>query len=194
MLRVFPNEEFKEIEFEIQPKLRYAVSNFGRILSFTDTIENGRILKGTIGDGYKNLKYTAPQASGKGKVTCISVYKLVAKYFIPKPSAEHEFVLHLDRNRSNDHYSNLKWATLAERQEHIKKSPFVIEAKKKLVEHKIRSNGPKLTETEVIFLKKRLLDPNRKTRIKVLAKQFKVSEMALYRIKSGENWGHIKVD
>ncbi len=67
MLRVFPNEEFKEIEFEIQPKLRYAVSNFGRILSFTDTIENGRIVKGTIGDGYKNLKYTAPQASGKGQ-------------------------------------------------------------------------------------------------------------------------------
>ena len=194
MLRLFPNEEFKEIEFGIQPKLRYAVSNFGRIVSFTDSIENGRFIKGMVGDGYRTFKYTIPQASGPGKVRCDLVYKIVAKYFIPKPSPEHEFVIHLDRNRSNDHYSNLKWVTLAERQEHIKKSPFVIEAKRKLVEHKIRSNGPKLTESQVIFLKKRLLDPNRKTRIKVLAKQFKVSEMALYRIKSGENWGHIKVD
>lgn len=194
MLRIFPNEEFKEIEFEIQPKLRYAVSNFGRIVSFTDTLENGRILKGTLSDGYRHFNFKTPQPTGRGKTTFVFVYKLVAKYFIPKPSPEHEFVIHIDRNRSNDHHSNLKWVTLVERQEHTKKSPFVIEAKKKLVEHKIRSNGPKLTETEVIFLKKRLLDPNRKTRIKVLAKQFKVSEMALYRIKSGENWGHIKVD
>jgi hypothetical protein len=48
MLRVFPNEEFKEIEFEIQPKLRYAVSNFGRIVSFTDTLSKTvSIVKGT---------------------------------------------------------------------------------------------------------------------------------------------------
>jgi hypothetical protein len=37
------------------------------------------------------------------------------------------------------------------------------------------------------------MDPNRKTRLKLIAKQFGISEMQLYRIKSGENWGHIKV-
>jgi DNA-binding Xre family transcriptional regulator len=42
-------------------------------------------------------------------------------------------------------------------------------------------------------LKKKLLDPNRKTRYKILAKQFGVSEMQLHRIKTGENWGHIIV-
>jgi predicted DNA binding protein len=51
----------------------------------------------------------------------------------------------------------------------------------------------KLTYAQAVILKKKLLDPNRKTRIKVLAKQFGVSEMQLYRIKSGENWGDIKV-
>ena len=51
----------------------------------------------------------------------------------------------------------------------------------------------KLTETQVIRLKKKLFDPNRRTRLKILAKQFGVSEMQLHRIKTGENWGHIKV-
>jgi hypothetical protein len=66
--------------------------------------------------------------------------------------------------------------------------------KKKLIEYNIKADGPKLTETKVMRLKKILLDPNRKTRMKILAKQFGVSEMQLYRIKSGENWGHIKVN
>jgi hypothetical protein len=30
--------------------------------------------------------------------------------------------------------------------------------------------------------------------LKMLAKQFGISEMQLYRIKSGENWGHVKID
>jgi len=42
--------------------------------------------------------------------------------------------------------------------------------------------------------KRKLLDPKRKTRMKIMAKQFGVSEMQLYRIKSGENWGHITID
>jgi DNA-binding Xre family transcriptional regulator len=38
-----------------------------------------------------------------------------------------------------------------------------------------------------------LSDPNRKTRLKIIAKRFGVSEMTLQRIKTGENWGHIKI-
>ena len=41
--------------------------------------------------------------------------------------------------------------------------------------------------------RKKLLDPNRRTRLKVLAKQFGVSEMQLHRIKTGENWGDLQV-
>jgi DNA-binding Xre family transcriptional regulator len=51
-----------------------------------------------------------------------------------------------------------------------------------------------LNEDQVIELKKTLLDPNRKIRLKVLAKQYGVSEMQLHRIKTGQNWGHIKVE
>jgi DNA-binding Xre family transcriptional regulator len=44
-----------------------------------------------------------------------------------------------------------------------------------------------------MHLKKLISDPNRKTRLKMLAKQFGISEMQVSRIKSGENWGHIKI-
>jgi len=52
----------------------------------------------------------------------------------------------------------------------------------------------KLTEGRVRIIKKKMLDPNRRTRVRLIAKQFGVSEMQLYRIKWGENWGHIKID
>jgi hypothetical protein len=50
----------------------------------------------------------------------------------------------------------------------------------------------KLNEKKVAILKKKLLDPNRKTRIKMLAKQFGISEMQVWRIQSGENWGNVE--
>jgi DNA-binding Xre family transcriptional regulator len=36
-----------------------------------------------------------------------------------------------------------------------------------------------------------LVDPKRKLTYKQLAEKYGVSEMTLYRIKSGENWGRI---
>jgi predicted DNA binding protein len=65
---------------------------------------------------------------------------------------------------------------------------------RKLVELNKKRDGAKLTESKVRLLKKKIFDPNRKTRLKMLAKQFGISEMQLYRIKSGENWGHVKID
>jgi hypothetical protein len=78
---------------------------------------------------------------------------------------------------------------------HQTKNPGLKEQIKRLHEHNKKSkNGYKLTEAKVKILKRKLLDPNRKTRVKMLARQFGVSEMQLYRIKIGENWGHVKVD
>ena len=44
------------------------------------------------------------------------------------------------------------------------------------------------------MIKKKIFDPNRRTRMRLIAKQFGISEMQLYRIKSGENWGSVKID
>lgn len=193
MLRFFSLEIFKEISFDGKLQLRYAISNYGRLVSFTDKIEDGRFVKGSLQDGYKIFRYKVRDENNIIKNKHSFFYRLVAEQFLSKTSDDQVFILHLDRNRANDYVNNLKWATKAEMLEHSRKSPYVIEAKRKLIERNIKSNGNKLTETQVIFLKKKLLDPNRKTRMKILARRFGVSEMTLYRIKTGENWGHIKV-
>lgn len=191
-IRLFPNEELKEIYIEDKLKLRYAVSNKGRLFSFNDSITFGRELKGALTDGYKLFKY---KIFTDGKITSkhLFISRLVAEYFIPKTNPDQCFVLHLDRVRNNDDYRNLKWATREEMIEHSRNSPFVKQAKLNLVEHNLNANGRKLTVTKVILIKKLLANPNRKTRLKMIAKQFGVSEMQISRIKSGENWSQVKI-
>jgi len=46
---------------------------------------------------------------------------------------------------------------------------------------------------QITLLKKKLTDPNRKTRVKILAQQFNISVKQARRIKNGESWGEIKV-
>lgn len=51
-IRIYPNEQFKEIELDYSLKLRYAISNKGRLISFSENIEDCRLLKGSLSDGY----------------------------------------------------------------------------------------------------------------------------------------------
>ena len=192
LIRVYPNEEFREIIIEDKLKLRYAVSNKGRLISFLDDMKFGRELKGGISDGYKLLRYKTFK-NGIIKNKQLFIHKLVAQNFITKTSQEQTCVLHLDRVRDNNDFRNLKWATRKEMIEFSNKSPKLINARKRLIEHNIKSDGRKLTITKVIHLKKLLEDPNRKTRLKMLAKQFGISEMQVSRIKRGENWSHIHI-
>ena len=191
-IRVYPNEEFKKIIIEDKLRLNYAVSNKGRLISFLENIEFGRVLKGSMTDGYKMFRYKI-YTDGKIKNKNIFISKLVAELFIPKTSEQQTYVLHLDRKRDNDDYRNLRWATREEMIEHSRKSPFVIQAKLNLLEHNLKSNGRKLTVTKVIHIKKLLAKPEQTTRLKMIAKQFGVSEMQIRRIKSGENWSQIKI-
>ena len=191
-IRLLANEEFKEITLEHKLKLRYAVSNKGRIISFINDIHFARELKGGTADGYRLFKYKIFK-EGKIYNKHYFISKLVAENFIPKTSDEQTYVLHLDYKRDNDDYTNLKWATKSEMLEHSKNSPHVKKAFEKLIEHNIKADGRKLTVTKVIHIKKLLAKPNQTTRLKMIAKQFGVSEMQISRIKSGENWSHIKV-
>ena len=51
-----------------------------------------------------------------------------------------------------------------------------------------------LNEKSVASLKKMIWDPKRKLSFKQLAEKYGVSEMQIYRIKTGEFWYHVKVD
>jgi len=193
MIRFYPNEEFREVEIDYPLQNRYAVSNKGRLMSFKESFNDGRLLNGGNSSGYKTLRYKIKNKKGKKVSKTLFVYRLVAQLFLTKRSEEDLHVIHLDFSRDNDDVRNLRWATLSEKLEHRKKNPKVINMVEKVRQTKLKSDGRKLTQTKVIHLKKLLSDPNRKTRNKMLAKQFGISEMQVSRIKSGENWGHIKI-
>ena len=153
-VKIYPNEEFKEIEIDDKLQRRYAVSNKGRLVSFLDDITSGRLLNGALTDGYRLFRYKLYMEGGKIRNKHLFISKLVAEYFIPKNSDEQIYVLHLDRKRDNDDYRNLRWATKEEMIEHSRKSPFVKQAKLNLIEHNLNANGRKLTVTKVILIKK----------------------------------------
>jgi hypothetical protein len=197
MVKFFWDEEWKAIDLgEDKLRYNYAISNYGRLASYTDSIEEGKLLKGSLVDGYPVFRYKqfyreADKTTIKNKQ--MFIHKLVASYF-GSPSCENaSYVIHKDFNKLNNHAENLQWAEKREMEIHQQKNPNVLLAREKRKEVK-PYKGHKLTATQVKRLKKKIFDPNRKTRLKILAKQFGISEMQLYRIKSGENWSHVTVD
>ena len=72
---------------------------------------------------------------------------------------------------------------------HQQDSPAKVAYKKKQAN---RTVGLKLTVTQVRKIKSQLRNKHRRLTIKQLASNYHVSEMTLYRIKSGENWGRVK--
>ena len=73
--------------------------------------------------------------------------------------------------------------------DHQQDSPQKIAYKKRQAN---RTVGLKLTATQVKTIKDAIKNPKRKLTYKQMAEKYGVSEMTLYRIKSGENWGRIK--
>jgi NUMOD4 motif/HNH endonuclease len=192
MARFLTNEKWKKFSPYKGAENQYAVSNHGRLMSFTDKIENGRILKGSFVNGFKTLSFKL-LVRGKKKHFRIFVHRLVAEQFIPTKNKNKEYVIHLDHDLGNNKLKNLKWATYEEMVEHKKKNPAIIESQKRLVEFNRERPGAKLTRAKVVLIKEQINNPKRKSTLKEIAEKFDISEMQLYRIKSGENWSHVKV-
>ena len=160
-------------------------------MRFTNHFSDGKLLKGTDIKGYKAYRYLTMR-NGKEYRHLLFLHKLVAEYFVPRNSPDEVWVLHLDHNKANNHESNLKWFTYEGKVMHHKNNPGLLISREKLIARNRSLQHAKLTETQVQHIKKIIFNPNRKTRMKMIAKRFGISEMQLYRIKSGENWGHVK--
>jgi hypothetical protein len=187
MIKSLSNEVWKEVKM---PKgalrYRYAVSNLGRIASYEKKIEDGKVLRGTKIGGYPTLNV---KPFGENKT--FYIHKLVAVNFIKKLSPKQTFVIHKDHNKANNKTSNLRWASKDKMEEHQQTSPLVLKARKARMNNPIYK-GHKLTATTVKQIKKKIMSKSRTQTMSQIAKQFKISEMQLYRIKSGENWAHVK--
>jgi hypothetical protein len=76
--------------------------------------------------------------------------------------------------------------------EHRKSSPAV----KRAIKERVLQNGDYskvLTEGKVRKMKTEIFDPKRKRTLKQIAGAYGVSEMNVYRIKSGEFWYKVRV-
>jgi hypothetical protein len=187
MIKKNAGEAWKQIQFTGHKLLRkkYALSNHGRAASYTENIEkDGKLLNGSVTSGYRTLNLHIEDGNGT-----IYLHREVAKLFCKKTSPKYKYVIHLNHKKNDNNYKNLKWATLAEVSEHQQKSPLKIAYKKKQAN---RTEGLKLNATQVKSIKETINNPKRKLTYKQLAVKYKVSEMTLYRIKSGENWGRVK--
>ncbi len=188
MVKSLKNETWKELKMARGAlRYKYAISSHGRIASFTGKIAEGKVLSGTAIGGYPTLNV---KPFGKNKT--FYVHKLVAELFLSKSSPKQKFVIHRDFKKSNNSAKNLKWVSKEEMEKHQQKSPLVLKARRDRMNKPIYK-GHKLTAGTVKQIKSKIFNKNRKQSMKERAKQFRISEMQLYRIKSGENWGHVKV-
>lgn len=185
-IKSFWDEEWKDLKFEnLSDRSIYKISNYGRIISFFYHKE-GKLLDYKNNNGYKTFLITDNQ----GKKIRRTVHRLVAEYFLDKPREDRNQVIHLDNNRSNNYYKNLKWVNEKEKRAHQDKMNPGWSLKGNLGKRKYS----KLTESQVKLIKRKINDPNRKTRMKIIARRYGISEMQLYRIKSGENWSSVSPD
>ena len=187
MIKKINGEVWKQLQFGGHKNLRrkYAVSSHGRAASYRDTIyEDGKLLNGSLTSGYRTLNLHVGDGNGT-----IYLHREVAKLFCKKKSVKHKYVIHLNHKKDDNNSSNLKWTTLEEMSSHQQNSPQKKAYKKRQAN---KTEGLKLNATKVKAIKEAIKNPKRKLTYKQMAAKYKVSEMTLYRIKSGENWSHIK--
>lgn len=179
----FWNEKWVAIKFDgVENPPRYEVSNFGRMKSFQNDPKEGTLINGSTIQGYRSLNIRTG-----GKTINRYFHKLVAELFLDREHADQTYVIHLDHDKKNNHFQNLKWVSKEEMIEHNRSSPNILNR-----EIPRRTRNYKLTESKVKMIKKLL--KNEKNRLKMIAKQFGITHTQLNRIRSGENWKHVTID
>jgi len=186
MIKKITGETWEQLQFTGQKKLRkkYAVSSTGRAASYTGEMEDGKILNGSLTSGYRTLNLHLENGNGT-----IYLHREIAKLYCKKPSPKYKYVIHINHNKKDNNYTNLKWATLEEVGSHQQNSPKKIAYKERQAN---KTEGLKLNIMQVRSIKEAINSPGRKLTYKQMAAKYKVSEMTLYRIRSGENWGKVK--
>lgn len=101
-------EQYKKIENELiqTDKLFYYISNLGNVKSVHKINNTEKLLKPTLRkDGYYIIEI--------GYKQCL-VAKLMGETFLAKRESPSHTIDHIDRNPSNNHLSNLRWASKSE--------------------------------------------------------------------------------
>jgi hypothetical protein len=192
MISKIANEKWKQVTFAGWETMqrKYAISSMGRLASYTSKVEkDGILLKGSEIEGYNVLRLRV-----QGAYVAFLFHRLVAEAFCKKGKAGFDYVIHLNHKKQDNKASNIKWATKEEVAAHNKNSPAVKAYRKQVQETAPDiKKGLKLTIAQVKQIKTLLKNPKRKLTHKQIAEKYGLSEMAITRMKRGENWGHVVV-
>ncbi|MGV6828384.1 MAG: HNH endonuclease [Flavobacteriales bacterium] len=161
---------------------QYKVSRYGAVKVMKTQSKNKEVKTYILG-GYE----TFSERKKDGKTDLIYLHRLVAELFLV-PDSTRPYVIHKDYDKLNNNVENLQYVNRKELVLHNMNNPKVIESKK---HNYYTPKYSKLNVGKVKMIKRQLFDPNRKTRLKMIAKRFGVTTMQLHRIKTGENWGHV---
>ena len=92
---------------------KYLIYENGDI--YTNGIRKGFMKPYLTKKGYKRLNLR----DDNGKLNRFYIHRLVALAYIPNPENKPQ-VDHIDQNKTNNHLSNLRWASIKENQHNIK--------------------------------------------------------------------------
>ena len=168
-------QEWKKIDTEgLTLKGYYKVSNKGGVIRGYKDGSEIRINPKLV-NGYEciSLRKKEKDDKGRNRSKLVYVHRAVAELFIDNPN-DKPYVIHKDFDVLNNEMDNLAWATNEERAANNSKNPRI--------------------QASVKIIKKKILDPKRRTRMRIIAKQHGISMSQLYRIKNGQNWAHVKID
>ncbi len=112
----------------------------------------------------------------------MKVHRLVAICFIPNPN-DLPMVEHLDDNKLNNHVSNLEWVTDRENKNRAIKSGLFPRGE--------NNHKSKLTEQDIIWIKKHYVKRHPNYNSEKLSQKFNVSRQTICRIVNNQLWKHL---
>lgn len=178
----YSGEIWKKVEFDdVDFAKKYELSSFGRVRRYNPEKGGWDIIRLPQVKGYPVYTFW-----GKTNRKTILIHRLMAYMFLKKEHPLQKYVIHLDFKKDNNHINNLKWVTRETMVSHMRINPNW------LTKRKGKITNAKLTESQVIRLKKKIR--RGKTPLYKIAKEFGITHTQLNRIRSGENWGHVKID
>jgi hypothetical protein len=158
-----------EIWKKIEGFGNYSVSSEGRV-------KNDKIF---LKLSYNKRGYSQVVLWNENKNKIQTIHRLVAQAFIPNPDNKPE-VNHIDYNKTNNHVSNLEWATKKENEDHALQNGLKVKGE--------QNGGSKLTEIEVIEVRKLFKEGWLK---KDLAQKFGITRNSISNIIKRKFWTHI---
>lgn len=145
------------------------VSNLGRVRNpKTGTIRRQNLLK----TGYYFVSFSM---GSRDKNKTFRVHKGLAEVFIPNPKNKSQ-VNHIDGNKLNNDLKNLEWATNQENIRHAHKIGLVDPSAWD------RHSSAKLTDEQVLFIRKNYKSHNREFGTRGLARRFNIDHTTVQSV------------